>query len=302
MVHKTSKSQQVEEKFIIPAGLSVVDDIFGQKLYSSSKLQRHFLSAIFKQKNLRPVIRSVEKLVTDGKIIPCYASKNVLKLIAHKFFSDPMQKSVLGFFYSTNNKIYCMLDNNTTFFVWVSNKALSSLTIHELMHYCAWNSKSAFIQTHRKSFQKYFYLFYKQYFEVDVSEKQIDKIVDFIFRKFEFSLKTSTSFLVKYANMLDKTLKSNIPDNIRREKLIVKLLAVVKMYLMNPNKFISMVQTGGSTPRKVVIALLNSYRAFGIRSPNTLAIQELIFPSEIICIQSQYSPSSLHYKSIQQVS
>jgi hypothetical protein len=283
---------------ILPKSLSVVDTIGGTKLYSSDAIKSKFLNAIDNQKILRPVADKIENLINRQIIVPAFTNKNLIKLIGHKFLSDQFSKMVLGFYESSKNKIFILLDNNTKFLIFMNNKELSSLTMHELQHYASRNLKSKFFNIHKNTFRTYFQSFYKIYLNIIVPDNIIDGFVQYVLKNFEYPQNQSTQFLVKFGDILFDNLQNRKVSEKDLETQIITMLAVLKMYLSNTNSFISSLQSGQDSPVKLVKSLTTAYKSLGIRNPHSLTIQELIFPSEVVCIESQHKPNSRHYDSI----
>jgi len=299
MIENNSKMQVLDEAWgILPTSLSVVDNIEGQDLYSSSKVKGKFVEAIMKQKILAPVYKKMENLIERQIVIPCFASKNFISFLSHKFFSDQLSKSILGFFYAPKNKLYVLLDNQTKFIVFMSNTELSSVTMHELQHYAAWNLKAKFYNINKNIFRTYFNYFYNLQFNVNAPASVIDNLVEHCFENFELKKDPSTTFLTKFADVLFNQLRDLIPDDEVREKAITKMLAIEKIYLTDPSAFVESVQQGDPDVKELVINLHRSYSSLGIKDPRSLTIQELLYPSEIIAIQGQHKPSDNHYISI----
>jgi len=283
---------------ILPKSLSVVDTLEGQKLYSSDAVKKKFVDAISGQKILAPVTDKIQNLIDRQIIVPCFASGNLIKFMAHKFFSDQMSKSLLGFYFSERNKIYILLDNHTKFAIFMSDKALSSVTIHEMMHYASWNLKDRFFTMHKDAMRKYFRSYYKLQFGINTADNLIDELVRFALKNFEYPKKHSTSFLARYADLLFTRFENAITNEEERDVMVRHTLAVVKLYLVNPNAFIQSIRSGDPIVTEVVANLYKSYKALNIKDPRSLTIQELVYPSEVICIQSQHRPSPAHYATI----
>ena len=117
-------------------------------------------------------------------------------------------------------------------------------------------------------------------------------------KNFEYSKNPSTTFLSKFADLMFDRLEKDIPNDDERDHQIRNLLAVVKLYLTSPNSFIQSLQSGNRVANRVVENLTRSYRSLKIRNPHSLTIQEIIYPSEVICIQSQFKPTAENYAAI----
>ena len=180
----------------------------------------------------------------------------------------------------------------------MSNKALSSLTMHELQHYASRNLKSKFYNLNKDTFRTYFRNFYKIHFDVNLPDSVIDDFVIFVLKNFEYPSKQSTQFLVRFANVMFDEMADYIPDQTKREDSVRSVMATLKVYLTNPNAFVSAIQSGHPEMTKVIRSLTAAYRSLKIKNPRSLTIQELIFPSEVICIESQHKTNNNHYAAI----
>ena len=283
---------------LMPQSLEHVDTVSGQKLYSSKDLQSKVIDVLYKQKLLTPVIEKIENLIERQIILPCFVSKGFIKLMKHKIFSKYMDRATAGYFAAHKNRIYILLDNHLSKYLNVLDKVgLSQVTIHELQHYASYNLKMKHYNICKNAYSVYYREFFNRYFKVAVSSSFVDTVLKFVLKKFEWGT-TTTSFLTNYATLLDKLLEQSIPDEDDRYNRISNLLSVVKIYLTSPDSFVSMLMRGNPNAREVVVTLLECYKKLGIGYPDTMAIQELVFPSEVAAIHAQHSPKSYHYNTI----
>jgi hypothetical protein len=293
---------------MLPYSLTQIGDINGQKMYSSKELQNKFLEAISTQKIIKPVYAKIENLIERQIIIPCFTSRNLIDLIKRKFMSSGLATKFLGttedfafehnvgVYYSNHNKIYIFLDPQTNYIIYMKDIALAGTVLHELMHYASLNLKSKFYDINKESLNMYYRVFYNNYFNSKFSDNILKDIILYMLNKFEWPKNVTTSFLTNFSFHLSKRLEPVMTEKERDEK-IVKLLSTVKLYLVDMDSFITSLRNDDSV-RSIVKLLVRCYSILGISQPSTLAIQELVFPSEVIAIEAEMNTSSNHYQTI----
>jgi len=289
--------QKVQEAFEI-ASLRPVDRVYDKSVYSSDEIKDLFLSTIKKQGLLSSILPSIENLMEREIIVPCFASSGLVSLIAYKMFANKVDKMTYAFYHRDNNKIYIFMDNQTKFIFWINNKLLSALVAHELMHYAARNNPNEFIKFFEDDLITYFRRFFYIYGQADVSEDNCKHIVKWIFNSFE---KNQAKFdtISEYAKMLDGQLKDSIPMTSDRDLFTKTMLTRILIFLRNSESFVYLAKSDPETS-KLVRSLLESYKSFGIGTPSTMAIQELVFPSEVIAILSE-KPHAKHLEVIRSI-
>lgn len=294
----------LDEKFgfsLAPIGLEKVDNIGGHPVYSSTKLKNTFIEAIENQKILKPVIKDIERLIDKKKIIPCYTEKNVISLVIKKTFSNAIDSGTYGLYDQKRNKVYILFDANVKYFMWADNKVLSAVVIHELIHYSAMNYPSKFYSTFKSDLETFYKKFFNLYLDVNSSKIDVFKIIKFCIKEFENINKFNRNSIFKLSKIYNNVLKDVIPDKQIRKNEIVRILSVIKIYLINTDSFSSNVQRGDPQTIKLLKSLYLAYQSIGLRNPSTLPIQEIIFPSEIIAIQTSQKISSKHYGAIKSI-
>ena len=290
----------LDEAFgILPTSLNLVDEVEGQKLYSSDELKMKYLSAIKKQKMLQPIMNNIEVLVRRGVISPCFISSGVIKYLFHKSFANEIDKMTMGFYHPVKNKVYIVMDNRTSFMVWMSNKKLSEVTIHELMHYAAQNERYIFTDAFSRMTETYYIEFFKLWRNITMNNREARQLYTFLYETFEWKT-VNTSSVYKYGAKLEDVLMDSVSDDEERTQTVIDLVSNVKTFLMNPVSFMNSLQTSRKT-REMVIALYKAYEYIGIKKPDTTPIQELVYPSEIASISS-VKPSKEHYATVKTIS
>jgi len=284
-----------------PLFLKEVDEVNGIPLYSSEKLQNKLKIAISSFSVLNPVRNKISELIDEGRIVPCYANKNLFRLYRYKKAADE-ERSTIAFYSAEHNKIFLPLDERNIRYFWVDDSLFGEVLLHEMQHYCSRNLKQPFYNIFKGVMNDFYREFYRSHLNIRMNDTELSLISSTLFSLNDYSKEFDTKSLVKFAHVLNKILKNYIKDDKKREDTIVKMLSVVKVYLLNLNYFISQLTSFNTEARKIYNSLRDAYYySLNIKNIDSLFIQELYFPSEIICIQAQYATDARHYKVINMV-
>lgn len=297
-----SKKIQLSEGWgVSPDNLSPAGKIEGTTLYSSDELKDEVLKILFKESNtFNPVQKKLVELFRRDIIVPCFASSSFVKFMLSKFMANQTIDDICGMYDSRENKVYLFLDNNVSSFLnKVDIDKLNTVLIHELMHYSAFNKPGPFLNTSLKHMITYYSAVFDEIGFEDVPNHIIGKYIKWTFTKFEKSKKVKNDALNKYEEFLHKTFTPYWynGDVAEMEQTIYNLVKSIYDYLTNYRQFTNDVSR--DTPsRHLVSVLYHSYKKLGISNPETFPIQEMIYPSEIMCIRSQEKQDATAWKII----
>lgn len=281
-------TKNIEELFSLPTGLTFAARIEGLQLYSSEKLKESFLRSFLKSGRGKPIYSNIEKMISNNLIIPCYLSKNLFRLVKHKIMGAE-QKSILGFYYIRERKVYVLIDNSISLFGTASNDKLVSTTMHECMHLCAGRYRIKFLALYKPILHTFYQNVFKGIFK---AKEPINptKIITFM-SKFENSPpRDINKSLGQYSRILEDEIadKTTLSKQEFR-KTLVDYFVSLKISMINFAYFM-----------KVYGKFLHIYRplysayeqTFGKRNTYTTVFQELYVPSEVICVLSEMIPTS----------
>jgi hypothetical protein len=284
-----------------PFGLDQVANLAGMKLYSSVTLRQKFIESIADQDETKQVSKSIANLVNKNVIIPCYSSSGFISFIGHKMFGSPYEKAIMAFFSPISNRVYMLFDNRVDFLIWTSDEDLSKTLLHELQHFACYNLKTRYASLFNSMWKTYYTAFFNGIFENQkLTGNDIKPVYAMLLKSFEwtksdireeFFTKTYHSVIHKLAL---KCLNAEEAKNFADEYISNLLL-----YLQNPDKYITEIRYNTSgTPRLVYNYLNRSYMSLGYRNPESIFVQELLFPSEICSITAGERPMAPHYMAI----
>lgn len=284
---ETSKAQHVSELWALPIGAKSVINFSGEKLYSSPKLKYKYLKAMGKTARTKPYISSLEKLISRKKVIPCWMSKGLFGFTFYKIFAPAGTKSIMGFYSPKDDMIAILMDNNTTF-GFASNNWLSKLTTHELLHLSASKLKGNYLTIFKDELTIYYSKLFEGIFKTkNLPDKVTQKIYTWVFNNFELKDTGLKSFTLKYYDMLDENLSEYTKlDKDMFEQTLLDYITVAR-YLENIDGYI---YGGMQRYRHIIAPMYKAYKSItGTSRLSTLCIQELVYPSEVICCWSEYA-------------
>lgn len=272
-----------------------------EDFYTDEDIKENFIKTMTEQDLLKPVITDIVRLVNEDILIPVMTSKGLISKI-RRYYKAPIEnKMVLAFFNSLTEKIYVLMENNTDFIFWSKSDTLASVVLHEFQHFCSYLFPNEFTTIHAKSLIAYYKRFFKLQFGVELDDNDSKEIYIWLFKNSEYTGADSVALLVRYAVMLDKIMKSYGLGESDRFNKISSLMKVIRGYAKDSSEFIHQLQLRNQEYLLVVNHLYQAYRAIKIGSLDNLCIQELLFPSEIICVESQYNASTRHYQLISKI-
>ena len=273
----------------------------GSKIYSSESLIKNVLKILNKNSEMKPFMNKIEELIERNKLIIGYSSKSVARFVLRRFFNRDPKDFILGAYVQEDDKIYILLDHAVT----LSGKQiinLSEIIIHELTHMAANKHRSQFISGLSKEFISYFnYYFddFSQYFfgrnlgKLDSNSllKTLDNI-----NEANFTEKTDKMVLnVAIKNWLEfiktqfgiKEFEGEMAQHFIEFMIYPYVINILGVKRVKTRKNTERIEFG-------IMALQDSYTSLGFRTLNVTVGQEIVTPSEIICVYSEkYIPRTL---------
>ena len=301
MIDQTIKGKHmiVQEDFgFTPFNLKHVDNVEGKAVYSSPKLKEKYIEVISKQATLKPVSDIIARLVDNDIIVPCYTASNLFGVLKNRLTGTDASKQIMGFYSPVNNKVYILFDNRLKFLAWANNEDISLVTIHELMHYVAKNTKRKFYGIFKGDLIAYYRAFYSDFAGVDLDVRQLELMIVGAIKMFEWEKDVNGNTINKYRHYLDRIV--TLIDSEQKTLVVDVPLENAALYWKNPSQFMAKAKSDKEANR-LVFALWRAYeKVFNLSKPNTFPIQEILFPSEVISISSE-KPSLNHYKAIKSI-
>ena len=235
-------------------------------------------------------------MIDNKSVHIAFASKNVLYFGLYKLLSGGSTKSLLGFFSPIENYVVLVLDNNSNIFSYSNNSAIAQVLTHEVGHFVANNNSKLFFSTFKTLIVDYYELVFRELLTIpkDVDSQDVRKacsdLYEYLFFKVE-KLKVVKSDKIKdVSDVLNDSFLPLFSTNELRKNAKDKisfLSFILRVYLTDFNLFYQAIPKYKET----LIPLYNAYKKMTGEKIHSLCVQEFLFPSEIICILSEYNVS-----------
>jgi len=291
-----TEKELLKELFAIPINPKLVAVLDKKlKLYSSNNLITKFKSSLAKTPSSASSYKFLSNMIDKQILTPVYLSKSILAYPFIKIFGNDSIKEMKGIkaFYDSNvNRIFILIDSNTKF-GFASDKWIGRLTIHECIHMAAAHGRKKFLNLYYNEFSH----FYNVFFHILVDKKMTSASSRMIANDIDEYIKVFFA-----AEVFGKDLQSTVyKDGYAIFHSIMKKFdvdkKVIKIIQEGYKKLITLFANYQYTGIKraledpachfIMACLQKTYPAISNNNPNTFAIQELIFPSEIAAVFSE---------------
>lgn len=276
------------ELFSIPVGLKKVIKVDDVELYTSDSLTKNFVKALSESEILQAFSDKINSLVNDGRVVPCYINRGITKVFLWKFLTKGLEHkygSSLAFFSSKSNAVYVLIDNNISYFGFISNDFLSKLIIHELAHMSSFNDWNGFSKLFSTELTTFYSNYYQELFKLsDIDKEEVSNyVLDIIkIRKNGVSVdvKKHMSRVESFLDFLKKKYNIKAEDFDRIKSKYIHIYKLV-LFVDRDKAFIQELVKN----KEIIIPFVKAYRkSFGIDIlSRSTPFQEIYEPSEVIC-------------------
>jgi len=295
----------LQELFALPIGLKPAVYMNNYMLYGSQTLNDKFIQSIKDSNRGKIIYDPVSKMVKNHQIIPVFAEKNILEyfkkrlsrdtssgllrvlkvfLVGKKPIEHPLDY-VLAFYIFDANKIVVLISNHIhkNFSVTASDNSIAAALSHEMMHLYAHQNPYKFLSLFKEELNLYYLNFFKEVFKLKDDKMLIDSIetiYKYLFLKYEMSsdlflsqtgLLKKLNLLKDFSNLDKKEFKKTAVDYLKVSTLVTQRNLDVLVNLVN-TKYLYIVKPA-----------FESYTISFGKQPDKGCVQELIFPSEVVC-------------------
>lgn len=294
----------LQELFALPIGLRQVVSVGGVPLYGSQTLNDKLIQSIKGSKRGKMFSKSIINMINTGLIIPCFADNNLISyfrrrvsndtsggllrilrilISGNKPISHPLDY-VLAFYDFESNKIVILISNhiNEVFSGTASDVAISLSLTHEMMHMYSHQNPNKFLSLFKEELNSYYSTYFKEIFKLKddkTLEDSIEQVYRFLFLKGEMS--TSSVSLTSLLNELNKLKKYSTLKNEEFKNVSFDYVKLTRILLQNDmDKLIAVAKT---KYKYMTVPLYDSYKTSFGKIPAKGCLQELIYPSEVIC-------------------
>jgi hypothetical protein len=287
-----------QEVFITPTGLKEIIKLDNAPLYGSDHLNEKYIEALSKIDKTTKYVNKVQGFLTKKILIPCFLQKGLFHHIAWRLFGPAGIKSIAGFFNPVDGRVVILISNDSNIFSYVSNNFLANLTVHELSHRAAFVDANKFYHTFREELISFYRSLFCEIFNIKedkLDDKTVFSIISFLFRNIEMIAgNVPSGSLIKYSMLIQTELRGL--SNLKNEQFMILLddyIKIIAIFLKDLNYFFDLREEYSH----ILNPIYRSYKkALGVKNSSTVAIQELVYPSEVIALLSEYGQSNITSK------
>lgn len=295
-----------------------------QKLITNTDVKTNYINSLSNYIDGNN-IKNIIKLINKGKIVPVSCTSKFIESLNKNLKGDACMnpkeyENVLGFYTGKQNRLYILMDNVSR--LSTNNKGLIDVTIHELQHMYCYNFTPQFINLWSKQLYKFYAYFcayiYKSYtsgFKTlwnKISSKDqkviknlldpnngIEYYVKYLIYNHEYlyccagsnvSLSDCKSIGQKMGMML-----SNNGCEQQTSEIIANRISNISKDIFTGD----IGRTYNNKDNGIIISCLReAYKSTFNKDPwdnGSFIYQEIIFPSEVISITSQYNYKNNNY-------
>jgi len=272
----------LQELFVLPFGAEVVATFGNIPVYSSEKLKEKFIEAILLSKTLSKCIDKIAEMVKYGQIVPCWQSSNVISFIARSIFAPARSKILVGAYSQPEKTIYIVIDNKTNWFLSYPNELLEDVLLHELCHKFAVEIPGAFYAEFNDVLQKFYSSYFMDLFSLPKEKSKEVSIIVEDFLKFLVTYQSKAILIKKFIRLYEKELDSfgklAVDKKQFRVRQVSLLITIAKIASeQDPLEIFS-------SSAQTILPLYEAYKRFGLSNLDTICLQELVAPSEVVSI------------------
>ena len=287
---------------------TTVGEIGEDSIYTNEKIKQTFIESISDQDTFKPIMGDIIRLIETDRIVPVHVEIGLVKRVI-LFFSKNKRKFAqsnfaMAFFDNDSRKIFVLVENITNFNYWMKQESLSLVLLHELQHMTSTLFPNSFMNIHGKYITRYFKYFINLYFGVSVSDDNAHKLASWLHHKTETTKgrATLTSLTSKeYFQILWSMLDPHFESKDKLKKAVIDYFNVISVYMQQPELYSHLVHNKDSKMFYMFKCLRESYRSLNILKTDSLCIQEVLYPGEIICIESEFNTQPRHFQLITKI-
>lgn len=288
---------------------SDVGEVGDNKIYTSDEIKDEFIESISSQDTFKPIQDHIIRLIDLDVIVPVHVKEGVMNKIVYFFFKDKRKFAqssfCIAFFNTESNKIFVLVENVENIEYWKKEEVLSLILLHEFQHMTATYFPNSFMRLHAKSLIAYYKRFLKIYFKADVSDRDVYKLVNWIHFQTESrtgKTRMQDDLVQRYFSIMWNLLKPSYESTDQLKVDLYSFFRTMIIYLKNPSTYVQLVHQRDPACWKLFSALSESYKALNItQEVNSMCIQEVFAPGEVICMESEYNTQPRHFTLITQI-
>lgn len=286
-------TNEINEVFeLMPLRLRPIGLIDGETIKSNDAIINTIKGMIKNSPSTKDFYSNLEMGIDSGTILIGYEDGSKLKFLMSRWRDKThkdAKKGYVGYTSTKDHKIAIILDENVNIFGKAIRNIPHTLT-HECLHLAAYQLWRQFMSANLKSKMV---PFYKELFASflpefnSISDRELSKVILEI-SKMNDGVHYGKPDIQATFNMWYQLVRKVANEETADRTVLLAMVPYYKYYFKSLNpKFEKDVKTS-------LKSYMKAYQKIGVRNIFNLTIpnQEIIFPSEIICITDEYNPSS----------
>lgn len=277
--------KNINEFFTLPTDLKLIAKIADEKVYGSNTLNNKYIEIIENNILTKNVSKEITLMVKEKRIIPCFASKNLISFIAHKFsFYNHSFEKIAGLYLPQRNKIFIFMDHSMSMIFSGKDNSIARVTLHELLHMVSVVKSKEFWSLFKDELLTFYTKYYKNLFKLN-DEEQIykDNVLELI-KLFYFSYEKGEN--IELANIYKLLLNFRNYSTLEEHKFN----RLVKMYcssILSYSKDFHIFLSNYVSFLDILKPIKETYDDIYGKITNVIFYQEISTPSEVICISTE---------------
>lgn len=278
-----------------------------EHIYTNDKVKQSFIESIRSQDTFKPIIDTIVRLVETDRIIPAFVRVGLIQRIIRHYRKEKERFAesahTLAHFDIDTRKIIVLVENINDTGYWKKQEALSLVLLHELQHMTSILFPVSFLSIHKKAMIAYYKQFIKLFFNVQVTDVDAFKLITWMHSKTETikGMENSAEFGKDYLHILWDLLSHHQTNDKDLHEKVVAYFKAIQIYLSHPNMYIELTVRKDPSTYLLYRDLIKAYKSLNIMKTDTLAVQETLYSSEVICIESEYNTQPRHFKLIEKI-
>jgi len=278
-----------QKKFIATPSITKKDreevKIDGNTFFTNEKLRQKVIASA-KKKLPKTQSNKIETLINNKKIIPLFMTKSLWDYFRNRYKYENYRENIRGFVHKKNKNVYIIMDNMIMRGGIVSDKLLTDVILHELVHVAFDDNTKEYLRINMSILTEYYRNLFSIILDIPKKEDSINIIQQFILMLAKHEKNRRTKYN-EFTQMLDKLFKYSTLSEKEYGKKGGAYLDYI--YLNMEKKF----DKGNRLYPEIRSALSKAFRdAYGVLDHDSTPDQRAYITSEVVATLAMVKPKS----------
>jgi len=226
-----------QKKFIATPGITKKDReevrVDGNMFFTNEKLRQKVITSV-KKKLPKTQSTKIEKLINDKKIIPLFMTKSLWDYFRNRYEHENYRRGLRGFVHNKNKNVYLIMDSMAMRGGIFSDKLLTDVILHELVHVAFDNDTKKYLQINMPILTAYYRELFSIILDVPKKTESINVIQQIILVLAKQEKNRYTRFK-ELVSALDKLAKYSTLEEKEYDKKGEAYLDYIESHIHNKN-------------------------------------------------------------------